>query len=64
MAFLSKLGDIERQNQDAMHQFFVASELVSDVEGFIPASSLCGLRSKTGGPNKSVHRRGRGVRRE
>jgi len=43
---------------------FVASELVSDVEEFILASSPRGLRSKAGGPNKSVHRRGCRVHRE
>jgi hypothetical protein len=30
-------------------RLFVASELVSDVLGFIPASSPCGLQSKAGG---------------
>jgi hypothetical protein len=30
-------------------KLFVAPELASDVLGFIPASSPCGLRSKAGG---------------
>jgi len=70
--FLSKLGDNSRfhvelccTGSNVAHKvqryidLFVASELVSDVDEFILASSPRGLRSKTGGPNKSVHRRGR-----
>ena len=49
VANLSALWTRQAGKMPRYINLFVVSELVSDVLGFIPASSPCGLRSKAGG---------------